>query len=83
MKSALKGDLEDVVLALLKTPAQYDAQQLKLAMKVHKHTHIQTVSLKMNTGTNMKTTQTFRNQGQRNTSMMYVSVSPPSLILCA
>ncbi|XP_067461730.1 annexin A1a [Thunnus thynnus] len=33
MKSALKGDLEDVVLALLKTPAQYDAQQLKLAMK--------------------------------------------------
>ncbi|XP_047448617.1 annexin A1a [Mugil cephalus] len=33
LKSALKGDLEDVVLALLKTPAQYDAQQLKLAMK--------------------------------------------------
>lgn len=26
------------MLALLKTPAQYDAQQLKLAMKVHKHT---------------------------------------------
>ncbi|XP_042277264.1 annexin A1a [Thunnus maccoyii] len=33
LKSALKGDLEDVVLALLKTPAQYDAHQLKLAMK--------------------------------------------------
>ncbi|XP_010788362.1 annexin A1a [Notothenia coriiceps] len=33
LKSALKGDLEEVVLALLKTPAQYDAQQLKLAMK--------------------------------------------------
>ncbi|XP_070690060.1 annexin A1a [Pempheris klunzingeri] len=33
LKSALKGDLEDVVLALLKTPAQYDAQQLKQAMK--------------------------------------------------
>lgn len=33
LKSALKGDLEDVVLALLKTPAQYDAQQLKKAMK--------------------------------------------------
>lgn len=37
LKSALKGDLEDVVLALLKTPAQYDAQQLKLAMKVNMH----------------------------------------------
>uniref|UniRef100_A0A3B5M9S1 Annexin n=1 Tax=Xiphophorus couchianus TaxID=32473 RepID=A0A3B5M9S1_9TELE len=34
LKKALKGDLEEVVLALLKTPAQYDAQQLKLAMKV-------------------------------------------------
>ncbi|XP_041643282.1 annexin A1a [Cheilinus undulatus] len=33
LKSALKGDLEDVVLALLKTPAQYDAQLLKGAMK--------------------------------------------------
>ncbi|XP_028270747.1 annexin A1a [Parambassis ranga] len=33
LKNALKGDLEDVVLGLLKTPAQYDAQQLKLAMK--------------------------------------------------
>ncbi|XP_047674564.1 annexin A1a [Tachysurus fulvidraco] len=30
---ALSGELEEVVLALLKTPAQYDAQQLKLAMK--------------------------------------------------
>ncbi|KAJ8006016.1 hypothetical protein DPEC_G00123880 [Dallia pectoralis] len=33
LKSALKGELEDVVLALLRTPAQYDAEQLKLAMK--------------------------------------------------
>ncbi|XP_061527429.1 annexin A1a isoform X2 [Phycodurus eques] len=33
LKKALKGDLEEVVMALLKTPAQYDAQQLKLAMK--------------------------------------------------
>ncbi|CAL8347000.1 unnamed protein product [Lota lota] len=33
LKSALKGELEEVVLALLQTPAQYDAQQLKLAMK--------------------------------------------------
>ncbi|MCI4392472.1 hypothetical protein PGIGA_G00146280 [Pangasianodon gigas] len=33
LKGALKGELEEVVLALLRTPAQYDAQQLKLAMK--------------------------------------------------
>lgn len=33
LKNALKGDLEDVVLALLKTPAQYDAHELKGAMK--------------------------------------------------
>ncbi|KAF1389778.1 hypothetical protein PFLUV_G00077070 [Perca fluviatilis] len=33
LKSALSGDLEDMVLALLKTPAHYDAQQLKAAMK--------------------------------------------------
>ncbi|XP_059192912.1 annexin A1a [Centropristis striata] len=33
LKSALKGDLEDVVLALLKTPAQYDAYLLKKGMK--------------------------------------------------
>ena len=40
LKAALKGELEDVVLALLRTPAQYDAQQLKLAMKVWSaHTH--------------------------------------------
>ncbi|MBN3318910.1 ANXA1 protein, partial [Atractosteus spatula] len=32
LKSALKGELEDVVLALLKTPAQYDAHQLHYAM---------------------------------------------------
>lgn len=37
LKSALKGDLEEVVLALMKTPSQYDAQLLKQAMKVHKH----------------------------------------------
>lgn len=34
LKAALKGELEDVVLGLLRTPAQYDAEQLKLAMKV-------------------------------------------------
>lgn len=34
LKAALKGELEDVVLGLLRTPAQYDAQQLKQAMKV-------------------------------------------------
>ncbi|KAF4074623.1 hypothetical protein AMELA_G00241370 [Ameiurus melas] len=33
LKAALKGELEDVVLSLLKTPAQYDAQQIKLGMK--------------------------------------------------
>ncbi|TSR04278.1 Annexin A1 [Bagarius yarrelli] len=33
LKQALKGELEEVVLALLKTPANYDAEQLKLAMK--------------------------------------------------
>ncbi|KAM6965201.1 annexin A1a [Aplochiton taeniatus] len=33
LKAALSGELEEVVLALLKTPAQYDAQQLKAAMK--------------------------------------------------
>ncbi|KAJ8401536.1 hypothetical protein AAFF_G00378530 [Aldrovandia affinis] len=33
LKAALKGELEEVTLALLKTPALYDAQQLKLAMK--------------------------------------------------
>ncbi|XP_072520576.1 annexin A1-like [Salminus brasiliensis] len=32
LKAALSGELEDVVLALLRTPAQYDAQQLKEAM---------------------------------------------------
>lgn len=34
LKNALKGDLEDVVLSLLKTPAQYDAYLLKQAMRV-------------------------------------------------
>uniref|UniRef100_A0AAQ6A6G3 Annexin n=1 Tax=Amphiprion ocellaris TaxID=80972 RepID=A0AAQ6A6G3_AMPOC len=33
LKNALKGDLEDVVMGLLKTPAQYDAWHLKHAMK--------------------------------------------------
>ncbi|XP_033828729.1 annexin A1a isoform X1 [Periophthalmus magnuspinnatus] len=33
LKSALKGDLEEVVLGLLKTPSQYDAELLKQAMK--------------------------------------------------
>ncbi|XP_063065758.1 uncharacterized protein LOC134457712 [Engraulis encrasicolus] len=33
MKSALRSDFEDVVLGLLMTPAQYDAHELKHAMK--------------------------------------------------
>ncbi|KAL2100374.1 hypothetical protein ACEWY4_004768 [Coilia grayii] len=33
LKSALKSDLEDVVLALLMSPAQYDAHELRHAMK--------------------------------------------------
>ncbi|XP_068092595.1 annexin A1-like isoform X2 [Hyperolius riggenbachi] len=33
MKKALSGNYEAVVLALLKTPAEYDAEQLKLATK--------------------------------------------------
>uniref|UniRef100_A0A8C5CRR5 Annexin n=1 Tax=Gadus morhua TaxID=8049 RepID=A0A8C5CRR5_GADMO len=33
LKSALKGELEEVVLALLKTPAQYDAHLIKQSMK--------------------------------------------------
>lgn len=48
LKSALKGDLEDVVLALLKTPSQYDAQLLKQAMKVHEHTHTDSFNFEIN-----------------------------------
>ncbi|XP_006006358.1 annexin A1 [Latimeria chalumnae] len=33
LKSVLSGPLEDVILALLKTPAQFDAHELKHAMK--------------------------------------------------
>lgn len=33
LKKALKGHLEEVVLALLKTPAQFDADELRAAMK--------------------------------------------------
>ncbi|XP_077200900.1 annexin A1 [Paroedura picta] len=33
LKKALKSQLEDVVLALLKTPAQFDAEELRAAMK--------------------------------------------------
>lgn len=35
LKSALSGHLETVVLGLLKTPAQYDASELKASMKVN------------------------------------------------
>lgn len=35
LKSALSGHLEAVILGLLKTPAQYDASELKAAMKVN------------------------------------------------
>ncbi len=34
------------MLALLKTPAQYDAWVLKQAMKVHTHTHTHTQNIK-------------------------------------
>lgn len=34
LKAALKGELEEVVLSLLMTPAQYDSFLLKSAMKV-------------------------------------------------
>ncbi|XP_070618857.1 annexin A2 [Erythrolamprus reginae] len=34
LKSALSGHLEAVILGLLKTPAQYDASELKASMKV-------------------------------------------------
>uniref|UniRef100_A0ACB8ESD1 Annexin A1 isoform p37 n=1 Tax=Sphaerodactylus townsendi TaxID=933632 RepID=A0ACB8ESD1_9SAUR len=33
LKKALKGNLEEVVLAMLKTPAQYKAEELRFAMK--------------------------------------------------
>ncbi|KAG8560371.1 hypothetical protein GDO81_014946 [Engystomops pustulosus] len=33
MKKALSGDLEKVIVGLLKTPAAFDAQELKSAMK--------------------------------------------------
>lgn len=35
LKKALLGHLEEVVLALLKTPAQFDAEELRAAMKVN------------------------------------------------
>lgn len=35
LKKALTGHLEEVVLALLKTPAQFDADELRAAMKVN------------------------------------------------
>ena len=35
LKKALMGHLEEVVLALLKTPAQFDADELRHAMKVN------------------------------------------------
>lgn len=35
LKDALRSDLEDVSLALLMTPAQFDAFQLRRATKVH------------------------------------------------
>lgn len=34
LKKALTGHLEEVVLALLKTPARFDADELRAAMKV-------------------------------------------------
>lgn len=37
LKKALKGHLEDVVVALLKTPAQFDAEELRASMKVRQN----------------------------------------------
>lgn len=37
MKKVLKSHLEDVVVALLKTPAQYDAEELRASMKVRQN----------------------------------------------
>lgn len=34
LKDELKGDFETLILALIETPARYDAQQLHDAMKV-------------------------------------------------
>lgn len=34
LKSELSGDFEDLILALMETPARYDAQQLRKAMQV-------------------------------------------------
>jgi len=34
LKKALKSDFEEVVLALLMTPPEYDASEMKRAMKV-------------------------------------------------
>ncbi|XP_074526172.1 annexin A1a [Halichoeres trimaculatus] len=51
LKNALKGDLEDVVLALLKTPAQYDAWLLKEAMRglgTHEDTLIEVLASRSN-----------------------------------
>lgn len=38
MKRVLKSHLEDVVVALLKTPAQFDAEELRACMKVSQKT---------------------------------------------
>jgi hypothetical protein len=35
LRKALTGHLEEVVLAMLKTPAQFDADELRGAMKVN------------------------------------------------
>ena len=35
LKAELKGEFEDLMLALMETPASYDAQQLHNAMKVN------------------------------------------------
>jgi len=37
LKKVLKSHLEDVVVALLKTPAQFDAEELRAAMKVRQN----------------------------------------------
>lgn len=37
LKKVLESHLEDVVVALLKTPAQFDAEELRASMKVRQN----------------------------------------------
>lgn len=39
LKSEVSGHFEDVILALMMTPEEYDAHELRSAMKVRTHVH--------------------------------------------